>query len=205
VRKLLPAIVASPLPLHCKLAAWMHLTGYFIHPLILLMSVTAPLLMLHSLIAVQHGASIGMPVWVNAISLLSLAPIASMFAAHVARGRPVLQFLRDLPASLMLGIGVSFSNTVAMLKALCERHTGDFARTPKLHWSTPHAAPKAYLIRPDWTMWIELGLTLYITGMVISILRLGYWLSVVPMLIYMLGFGGVWLNQIVNVLRGGER
>lgn len=201
VRKLFPAIVASSLPLHCKLAAWMHLTGYFIHPLILLMSVTAPLLVLHSLLAMQRGASVGLPVWANAISLLSLAPIASMFTAHIARGRSPLQFLRDLPASLMLGIGISFSNTVAMLRALFEKQTGDFARTPKLHWSALCAAPKAYLIRPDWTMWIELGLALYIGGMMISILRLGYWLSVAPMLIYVLGFGGVWFNQMVNVLR----
>lgn len=205
VRKLLPTIVASSLPLHCKLAAWMHLTGYFIHPLILLMSVTAPLLVLHSLLTVQRGASVGLPMWVNMISLLSLAPIASMFAAHATRKRSSLQFLRDLPASLMLGIGVSFSNTVAMLRALFEKQTGDFARTPKLYWSALHAAPKAYLIRPDWTMWIELGLALYIAGVVISILRLGYWLSVAPMLIYMLGFGGMWLNQMLNMLRSAER
>ncbi len=204
-RKLLPAIVTSSLPWHCKLAAWMHLTGYFIHPLILLMSLTTPLLVLHALLGIHHGASAGLPMWVNAISLLSLAPIASMFAAHAARGRTVLQFLRDLPASLMLGIGVSFSNTVAMLKALFEKQTGDFARTPKLHRSALRDTPQAYLIRPDWTMWIELGLALYIGGVVISILRLGYWLSVAPMLIYMLGFGSVWLNQMVNVLRSAER
>ncbi|GIV85742.1 MAG: glucosyltransferase [Candidatus Roseilinea sp.] len=202
VRKLLPTLVASSLPWQCKLAAWMHLTGYFVHPLIFLTSLTTPLLVWHALLGIHRGASAGLPVWVNAISLLSLAPIASMFAAHAARGRPTFQFLRDLPASLMLGIGVSFSNTVAMLKALCERHTGDFARTPKLRWGTPHAAPKAYLIRPDWTMWVELGLALYVGGVVISILALGYWLSAAPMLIYLLGFGGVWLNQMVNVLRG---
>ncbi len=204
-RKLLPAIVASSLPWHCKLAAWMHLTGYFVHPLIFLMSLTTPLLVLHALLGIHRGASAGLPVWVNAISLLSLAPIASMFAAHAARGRPTLQFLRDLPAALMLGIGVSFSNTVAMLKALLEKQTGDFARTPKLHRSALRDAPQAYLIQPDWTMWIELGLALYVGGVVLSILRLGYWLSAAPMLIYMLGFGGVWLNQMVNVLRGAER
>ncbi|MFN4294791.1 MAG: glycosyltransferase [Thermoflexales bacterium] len=201
-RKLLPAIVASSLPRHCKLAAWLHLTGYFIHPLIFLMSLTTPLLVLHALLGIHRGASAGLPVWVNAISVLSLAPIASMFAAHAARGRTALQFLRDLPASLMLGIGISFSNTVAMLKALLEKQTGDFARTPKLHRSALRDAPRAYLTRPDWTMWIELGLALYVGGVVISILRLGYWFSAAPMLLYMLGFGGVWLNQMVNVLRG---
>ncbi|MCS6847715.1 MAG: glycosyltransferase [Anaerolineae bacterium] len=205
VRKLLPHIASASLPLHCKLAAWMHLTGYFIHPLILLMSVTAPLLVLHSLLGTQRGVDIGLPMWVNAVSLLSFAPIASMFAAHAARGRPVVEFLRDLPATLMLGIGVSFSNTVAMLKALCERQTGDFARTPKLHWNVLHTTPTAYLMRPDWTMWIELGLALYIAGMTLPILRLGYWPSVVPMLLYILGFGGVWLNQMLNVLRSTER
>ncbi|MDW8350318.1 MAG: glycosyltransferase [Anaerolineae bacterium] len=204
VRKLLPAILASALPLRQKLAAGMHLTGYFIHPIILLISVTAPLLVLHSVLNVQQGASVGLPVWVNAISLLSLAPIASMFTAHAARGRSSLQFLRDLPISLMLGVGVSFSNTVAMLAAVFEKQTGDFARTPKLHRSASRTAPKAYLVRPDWTMWIELGLALYIAGMVISILQFGSWLAVAPMLIYALGFGGVWVNQLLNALRGAK-
>jgi len=199
----MPKIVAAPLPLQCKLAAWMHLTGYFIHPLILTMSVTAPLLVLDSL-AASGGQLNGLPMWVNAISGLTLAPIASMFAAHAARGRPVLHFLRDLPASLMLGIGVSFSNTVAMLRAVAEREVGEFVRTPKLHRGVLGITPGAYLLRPDWTMWIELGLALYVAGIAIAMLRLGHWLSVIPMLIYVLGFGGVWLSQALNMLRRME-
>ena len=203
VCKLMPKIVAAPLPLQCKLAAWMHLTGYFIHPLILTMSVTAPLLVLDSL-AASGGQLNGLPMWVNAISGLTLAPIASMFAAHAARGRPVLHFLRDLPASLMLGIGVSFSNTVAMLRAVAEREVGEFVRTPKLHRGVLGITPGPYLLRPDWTMWIELGLALYVAGIAIAMLRLGHWLSVIPMLIYVLGFGGVWLSQALNMLRRME-
>jgi len=199
VCKLMPEIAAASLPFHHKLAAWMHLTGYFIHPLILTMSVTTPLLILDSLAA--GGQLTGLPVWVNAISGLTLAPIASMLAAHAARRRPILHFLRDLPASLMLGIGVSFSNTVAMLRALVEREVGEFVRTPKLHRDALGITPRAYLLRPDWTMWIELGLALYVAGIAIAMLRLGHWLSVAPMLIYVLGFGGVWLSQALNILR----
>ncbi|MCL6511582.1 MAG: glycosyltransferase [Anaerolineae bacterium] len=203
VCKLMPKIAASPLPFHCKLAAWMHLTGYFIHPLILTMSITTPLLVLDSL-AAAGGELTGLPMWVDAISALTLAPIASMFVAHAARGRPILHFVRDLPTSLMLGIGVSFSNTVAMLRALVEKEVGDFVRTPKLHRDVLCITPGPYLLRPDWTMWIELGLALYVAGMTIAMLRLGHWLSVVPMLIYVLGFGGVWLSQALNMLRAME-
>ncbi len=204
VRKLMPGILSSALPVHCKLAAWMHLTGYFIHPLILVTSITAPLLMLNSLLGMSRGQFIGLPIWVNVISLLSLTPIASMFVAHSARKRPLLHFIRDLPASLMLGIGVSFSNTIAMLQALSQRHTGDFVRTPKLREGILRVALKSYSPRPDWTMWIELGLALYVGGIAITTLRLGYWLSVIPMLIYVLAFGGLWLNQMLNVLREPE-
>lgn len=208
VRKLMPLIAATPLPLYRKLGVWMHLTGYFIHPLILLMTITTPLLLLYSLLPMRNL----LPTWVNVISLLSFAPMASMCVAHSARRRPILHFLRDLPAALMIGIGISFSNTLSMFRALFERHTGDWTPTPKAGKASSASASasasarvRPSAMRPDWTMWIELILAVYVSGVVIVMLQLGYWLSVVPMLLYVLGFGGVWLNQLLGALREQER
>jgi cellulose synthase/poly-beta-1,6-N-acetylglucosamine synthase-like glycosyltransferase len=196
VRKLMPRILRSALPVRAKLAAWMHLTGYFIHPLILITTITTPLLLISSLLLSRNG----LPVWVNAISLLSLAPIVSMLTAHRARGRPLASFLRDLPFALMLGIGVSFSDTVAMAQALFERKTGDFTRTPKTSQGL-RPRLKAYRLQPDWTMWIELGLAVYAGAAMLVLVQLGYWLSVLPMVLYALGFGGVWFNQLLGTIR----
>lgn len=195
VRKLMPSILRSSLPLRCKLAAWMHLTGYFIHPLILMMSMTTPILLLNTFFPTPHNS---LPIWVNVVSLLTLAPTASMFVAHRARNRPLRHFLRDLPMALMLGIGVSFSNTVAMLQALCGQRTGDFSRTPKLRRGVRRSTAQAYLLRPDWTMWFELGLAVYAGVAMMLVAQRGYWLSVMPLLLYTLGFGGVWLHQLLS-------
>jgi len=162
----------------------------------LITTITTPLLLILSLVQARAA----LPLWVNALSLLSIAPIVSMFVAHAARRRPLLHFLRDLPFALMLGIGVSFSDTVAMTQALVHRTTGEFARTPKTPKTIGGALSKskAYLLRPDWTMWIELGLAIYAGGAMVVLWQLGYWLSIAPMVLYALGFGGVWLNQVLG-------
>lgn len=212
VRKLIPSILRASFPLKIKLAAWMHLTGYFIHPLILLMTLTTPLLIGASLLGPRLGPQqTSVPMWVNLISVLSIAPMVSMYVAHRARGRTFWQFVRDLPEALMLGVGVSFSNTIAMASALFDKRTGHFLRTPKPgrnvagHNPGQGAAGAAsvtrrkqfqYRLRPDWTMWCELGLSLYTAAALAVILHAGMWASVGPLALYALGFGGVGLTQL---------
>jgi len=206
VCKLVPQIMRSSKPLHVKLAACMHLTGYFIHPLMLVISITTPLLILRTLLGPVLGLlsipvnQSAVPMWVNAISLLSFAPIVSMGVAHSARGRTFWQFIRDLPASLMFGIGTSFSTTIGMLSALLDRHTGDWTPTPKSAGKV--GMPKPRSLRPDWTMWIELGLAVYAAITLFVIVQAGLWYSVFPMMLYVLGFGGVWLQQVLSALDG---
>jgi hypothetical protein len=53
-------------------------------------------------------------------------------------------------------------------------------------------------------MWIELGLAVYAAGAMVVLWQLGYWLSIAPMVLYALGFGGVWLNQVMGALNGSE-
>ncbi len=185
-RKVTAALLrAQETPLR-KLAGMMHLTGYFIHPVILFMSLSTPLMLLSAL-----NGSVP-PGWVNLVGGMGAAPILSMAVASAARGRSLRQFMADLPHALMLGIGVSFSNTRALLQALFLRETGEFLRTPKAHT----AQSRGYWIKPDWTMWIELALTLYTIGAIIAALRLNSPWAAASVLLYTLGFGQVWLAQI---------
>jgi len=199
LRKLLPALLRASWPRYRKIAALMHLSGYFIHPLILMLSMTTPLLVMDAVIS--NGGLISLPVWVNVLSVLTLVPIASMLVAHTVRRRPVICFLRDLPAALVLGVGISLSNTLAMLRGLLRKHAGEFARTPKHH---PSAAPLAYALRPDWTMWLELGLAIYVGVILLLMLRFGHWPLGMPLFLYVLGFGGVWLSQALSASRHGQ-
>ena len=194
LRKLLPELLSSSLKFHQKLAALMHLSGYVIHPLIFILSITTPLLVLDAV--TSQGGLAGLPLWVNALSGLTLVPIASMLVAHLARRRSLIHFLRDLPAALLLGVGVSPSNTLAMLRGLLHEQVGEFVRTPKHRHSV-----FTYALRPDWTMWLELALAIYVGVAILLMLRFGHWPLGMPLFLYVLGFGGVWLSQALSASR----
>lgn len=197
VRKLMPAILRSPLPLHTKLAAWMHLSGYFVHPLILLVTLTLPVLLLRTWLL---PGSRPLPGWVNAASVLTAAPLLSMFVAHQARGRSLWAFLRDMPIALMVGVGLSFSNSMSMLRALVTRQKGgEWVPTPKgVFKATSAGRPHAKKHKADWTMWIELALAIYAIIALLIIVQFGLWSAVLPLALYVAGFGGLWLSQVVD-------
>jgi cellulose synthase/poly-beta-1,6-N-acetylglucosamine synthase-like glycosyltransferase len=197
VRKLMPAIFRSTLPLRAKLAAWMHLSGYFVHPLILVITLTMPVLLLRTWLM---PGSEPLPAWVNAASVLTAAPLLSMFVAHQARGRSLLVFLRDMPIALMIGVGLSFSNSMSMLRALVSRQKGgEWIPTPKGMLKVA-GKPQAKKRKTDWTMWIELGLAIYAIVALVIIVQFGLWAAVLPLLLYVAGFGGLWLSQVVGTI-----
>jgi cellulose synthase/poly-beta-1,6-N-acetylglucosamine synthase-like glycosyltransferase len=190
VRKLSRALIGSHLPLLHRMAGLLHLTGYFIHPLILLMTLSTPLLLWQSLANAGYT-----PAWVNLVSILGAAPIISMAVASATRKHGIGRFLRDLPLALLLGIGVSFSNTLAMTRALLRRESGEFVRTPK-----SGSAPSAYTHHPDWTLAIEVVLTLYTLAAMVALWHVGHAWVAAPIALYALGFGGVAFNQLQTLL-----
>lgn len=201
VRKLMPAIFRSSLPWHTKLAAWMHLSGYFVHPLILVIVLTLPVLLLRAWLM---PGSRPLPAWVNAASILTAAPLISMLVAHQARGRSLWAYLRDMPVALMIGVGLSFSNTISMLRALVKHEKGgEWIPTPKgMTKRTTKVSyagnPKVKKRKADWTMWFELGLAIYAIVALVIIVQFGLWTAVLPLLLYIAGFGGMWLSQVVE-------
>ena len=201
VRKLMPQVLRAPLSLPQKAAAWMHLSGYLIHPLMLLMAITTPLLLIRSLFG---DVTARLPIWLNVFSAVSLAPIIAMAMGVRAQGRSMGQFAQDLPPTLLLGIGVAFSNTVAMAAGLIFRGSGEFMRTPKsavvLTSSSRKPARRirmGHTLRPGWTMWIELALAAYGFAAMLLLMNLGYWWSTIPTLLYACGFGVVGISQLL--------
>jgi hypothetical protein len=196
VRKLAGQLWRSDWHLTRKLAGWMHMTGYFIHPLMLLMTLTTPLLVLHAFLTPAGAVSS----WINATSILSLAPMLSMLVAAAARGRSAGNFVRDLPGALLLGIGVSLSNTLSMARGLLSRESGEFARTPK----TLGAPAQRYRLRPDGTLLLEIALAAYSGCAMILLWALGAkpgnQMAGGTLLLYALSFGGVAASQIRAVL-----
>ncbi|MXY23567.1 MAG: glycosyltransferase [Acidobacteria bacterium] len=127
-RKLLPAVLRARLPFRVKLEAALHLTANLNYLLLLALS-----LLVVPAIAARTGAG-GDPrtLWIDAVFFASAAVSVSGFygVSQRALGVGWRARLRDLPAAIALGLGLSVNNAVAVLEALAGR-TGEFRRTPK--------------------------------------------------------------------------
>ena len=207
VRKLFPRIARSQMPVLHKLFAFMHLSGYFANIFVLLLVVITPLLMIYA-----SGLRV-VPQWLSVVSMAGLLPIMAMFVAQNVQGRTA-DFVHILPVAIMLGMGVSLSNSAAVLIGLFGKTSGEFVRTPK---SAAHTAGKpaarglprdrhasgrfVYALQTDWTMRAELVLGLYAFGMCVWLALRGAWVSVIPVLFYASGFLMVVWGQVSPAMR----
>jgi cellulose synthase/poly-beta-1,6-N-acetylglucosamine synthase-like glycosyltransferase len=183
VRKVLPTVLRANLPLTVRFMALLHLTGYFVHPLMLsVLLLTLPVGLL------VPGAFRMFP-----ISLIAgLGPPLLYLTATATQHRSVLRRLRSFPLLVIVGFGLSLSTTVAVVEGLFSKG-GAFIRTPKLNLNNrrkrKQAIDRAYYMTPVSSMvWIEIALGLYalVTGVVLAP-YIGW--GVIPwMVLYMLGF-----------------
>ena len=157
-KKLLPRLFRAPVPLFTKYQGFFHLTGYLIHPFILLAALTSPL-----------------PVWFEGVfsarepffgsvvsSLASFGPLSVYIYAQMQLSRNWKWRLYVLPLVLNFGVGLALSNTKAVVEGLSNAH-GTFVRTPKFR--IEHASDtwvdKRYRPPFPWVSLGELGLAAY--------------------------------------------
>ena len=122
-RKLGWRILSSDEPLKVKLEALAHLTGNVGYPCVLLLSLLMPLSVLRRT---------DVPAWMNPVvfALCTLSVIAFYARSQGAVGRPLAARAKDTLAAMLLGIGMSLSQSRAVLEGLLPG-TGVFVRTPK--------------------------------------------------------------------------
>jgi cellulose synthase/poly-beta-1,6-N-acetylglucosamine synthase-like glycosyltransferase len=128
VRKILPRVFKqSDLPLHVRLMAFLHLTGYFVHPLMLAMLLlTLPVgLLIPQTFKIFPILSLIAGVGAPLVYLVAIAP-------HTP---PLLEKLKLLPILTLTGFGISLSTTIAVLEGLTGTGGAVFVRTPKLNLS----------------------------------------------------------------------
>lgn len=178
--KLGPALVRAPLPPGLKLEALLHLSGYVLHALlVILLLVTVPLLDWHTtphLIANLFSvASFGPP-------LLYAVSQRRLYANWQER-------FRYFPVLMLLGIGLSFNNLMAVLRAVSGR-SNTFRRTPKfrIEGRAGGWARKQYALPFSWAVFGELALALYaLNGVSVAWTRGLYW-GAIFLALYTLGF-----------------
>ena len=185
-RKLLPRILASPLPFRVKFEAVFHLTANLAYPLMVLLS----LLMFPSMLVRFNSG------WHEMLLFdvpLFLAATMSVTSFYIVSQREIYadwkSRLRVLPMLLSLGIGMCLSNAKAVMEALVGVETG-FVRTPKYRIESESDGwrAKLYRGRRGYLPYIELLLGVYFTGAVVYALAHQIYGSLPFLLLFQVGF-----------------
>jgi cellulose synthase/poly-beta-1,6-N-acetylglucosamine synthase-like glycosyltransferase len=164
-RKLLPKILASPLPLRVKVESTFHLAANFAYPLMVLLSLLMfPSMLLRFDMGFSEMLLLDVPLF-----FLATASVTSFYVVSQRELYPDWKGrLKALPALLALGIGMCLSNARAVIEALVGRET-DFVRTPKyrIESAADNWRRKKYRGRSPYLLpLLEVALGLYFTATV---------------------------------------
>jgi cellulose synthase/poly-beta-1,6-N-acetylglucosamine synthase-like glycosyltransferase len=185
-QKLLGPLLRSSLPWSRKLEGVIHLTGYLVHPLMLLvLFLTLPMGFSRSWVLMAAP-------W---LMVAALGPPLMYTVAAVADGAGWRKRLRILPLLVLLGMGLALSNTRAILRGLLGRKMS-FARTPKfaLRARGDQWVDSLYALSNDGLVWAELALTLF--ALALLVVPRVHWGFAPWLLLYGAGFGYVALLSL---------
>ncbi len=163
-----------------KIEATIHLTHYLVHPL-----------MLFNLIISLPLISIKSPfLWIMPIFLFSaIGPLLMYWVAMGEEGQSIIARAKNLVMLLLLGMGLSLNNSLAVFEALIGKKSA-FLRTPKfnIHGGNNSIKINEYILPRDPFAWIEIILAIYATGMLIYVMNQGVWSLVIWLSLYAGGY-----------------
>jgi hypothetical protein len=184
VRKILPKVIRrTDLPRHVRLVALLHLTGYIVHPLmLLLLLLTLPVGLL------EPGAFKVFPI----STVACFGPPLLYLTADRSIRTNWLERLKLLPLLILVGFGISLSTSIAVIEGLTDKKAGAWVRTPKLNLSDSRnqdeEIDQSYLEPISPLVWVEMALAIY-AFITILVLVPSIGLGIVPwMTFYMLGY-----------------
>lgn len=157
--KLLPAVLKAPVSAWTKYQAFIHLTYYVIHPLMLaVVLLSLPLLGLRDL-APSTPTLVGVSL---AFSLATFGPASMLVYAQCALDPAWWRRVWRLPSLMVIGVGVAWSTSVAVLGAFGGKDQ-EFVRTPKFGIGPGGGdwRGKTYRDRRPWGGAMEIVLGLY--------------------------------------------
>ena len=159
-RKLLPTLWRSPLPWKIKLEAFFHLTANICYPL---MSLLAALLLPAIIVRFYQGwfqmLYIDLPLMMAATGSVSTFYLGCQRELNPGNWKRTLRFL---PLILATGIGLTITNTWAVLEALLGSQS-EFVRTPKyrIEAGHDHFFSNVYRHRTRWVAVVEILIGCY--------------------------------------------
>lgn len=197
-KKILPRVLASDVPRSVKIESWYHLTANLSYPLMIVLSV---LLMPAMIIRFYQGwfqmLYIDLPLFMAStfsISSFYLVSQKELFPKKWTRS------LLYLPLLMSLGIGLTITNTIAVMEALVGKQTA-FARTPKYRVESKKdkVGAKKYRKRLGWVPWIELAIGTYFALAVYYAIDNENYFTVPFLLLFVVGY---WCTGLMSLLQG---
>ena len=197
-KKILPRVLKSDQPFRVKLEAWYHLTANLSYPLMVVLSV---LLLPAMVIRFYQG-------WFQMLYIdipLFLASTFSISSFYLVSQRELFprswpRALLYLPFLMALGIGLTVTNTRAVIEALIGKQSA-FARTPKYRVESKKDKIRAtkYRRRLGWVPWIELLIGSYFALTVYYALQNENYLTVPFLMLFVVGY---WYTGLMSLLQG---
>jgi len=197
-KKILPKVHKSDQPFRVKLEAWYHLTANLSYPLMVILSV---LLLPAMVIRFYQGWFLMLYIDIP----LFLASTFSISSFYLVSQRELFprtwpRALLYLPFLMALGIGLTLTNTMAVLEALIGKKSA-FARTPKYRVETKKDVVRAtkYRRRLGWVPWVELLIGSYFALTVYYALDNENYFTVPFLLLFVIGY---WYTGLMSLLQG---
>ncbi len=197
-KKILPRVLRSDAPLHTKIEAWYHLTANLSYPLMIVLSV---LLLPAMIIRFYQG-------WFQMLYIdlpLFMASTFSISSFYLVSQRELFpktwyRTFLYLPFLMALGIGLTITNTKAVLEALIGKQSA-FARTPKYRVENKKDKVGAtkYRRRLGWIPWVELAVGTYFASTVYYAIDNENYFTVPFLLLFVVGY---WYTGLMSLLQG---
>ncbi len=158
-KKLLPRIVRSKASTFAKYQAFLHMTHYLVHPLMIMVIFATPLLLRWNWL---------LPGWrhlwapLTFLSLATFGPSTLYWYSQRELYQDWRQRLRAMPFLMLLGTGIAVNNSKAVFEGLFGRRNR-FVRTPKfrIESRSDEWVGKGYRLPLPWIVIVELGFFLY--------------------------------------------
>jgi len=197
-KKILPRVLRSDAPLHTKIEAWYHLTANLSYPLMIVLSV---LILPAMIIRFYQG-------WFQMLFIdlpLFLASTFSISSFYLVSQRELFpktwtRAFLYLPLLMALGVGLTITNTKAVIEALIGKESA-FARTPKYKVESRKDKVKAtkYRKRLGWIPWVELLIGTYFALTVYYAFENENYVTIPFLLLFVFGY---WVTGLMSLLQG---
>jgi cellulose synthase/poly-beta-1,6-N-acetylglucosamine synthase-like glycosyltransferase len=197
-KKILPRVLKSDVPRSIKIEAWYHLTANISYPLMIVLSV---LLMPAMIIRFYQGwfqmLYIDLPLFMASTFSISSFYLVSQRELYPREWPRTLLYL---PFLMALGIGLTVTNTRAVLEALFGKQSV-FARTPKYRVESRKDKVRATNYRRSlgWVPWVELLIGCYFAVTVYYAVENENYITVPFLLLFVLGY---WYTGLMSLLQG---